>query len=189
MGCNLVRILVAFEKKASDLSKELDIVRVDRDSLSRRFQDAKKKAAGKPVTYSQHLYIALFIILIDAAWAICVITDLCDAFDAIQAACDKFSIDNPTPDGVEAVTEWLGNFPELTEEAAAADGGHCRFRMQLALATRGWRPYGAVALAGKAGRQNFWKLGLYYLIMVNAPVIYSVLEYSGDRVRVNYVYI
>jgi hypothetical protein len=42
-------------------------VRADRDSLSRGFQDAKKKAAGKPVTYSQHLYIALFIILIDAA--------------------------------------------------------------------------------------------------------------------------
>jgi hypothetical protein len=61
MGCNLVRILVAFEKKASDLSRELDIVRADRDSLSRRFQDAKKKAAGKPMTYSQHLYIVLFI--------------------------------------------------------------------------------------------------------------------------------
>jgi hypothetical protein len=34
-----------------------------------------------------------------------VITDLCDAFDAIHAACDKFSIDNLTPDGVEAVIE------------------------------------------------------------------------------------
>ena len=137
MGCNLVRILVAFEKKASDLSKELDIVRADRDSLSRRFQDAKKKAAGKPMTYSQHLYIALFIILIDVARAICVITDLCDAFNA---PCNKFSIDNSTPDSVEVVTERLGNFPtELTDEAvaAAADGGHCCIGMQLALVTRG----------------------------------------------------
>ena len=53
------------------------------------------------------------------------IADLCDTFNA---PCDKLSIDNSTPDGVEVVAERLGIFPtELTDEAvaAAANGGHC----------------------------------------------------------------